>query len=401
LKLYQVVLKDILRRKKRVLYATIGVIIATMTVVGVITIAAAGQARIYSQLEKYGANLSIVPATRSLTSSLGDLNLGTVTVGENYIAQERLPQIRQIADGEIRKAIKVEQEGDIAIIAPELLVQSEIKGVQVIYAGIDPTAERLIKSWWEISEGSYFGAANAPHRQAVIGSQAAAALKLKEGDTIPLNQFGQVTIAGVLGETGSNDDYQIFVPLSALQTAFNKPGLISTINVRALCNACPVEVIATAINQEIPGVRAVAVKQVAASEMGMLDKINKLMLALGAVTLIVGGFGVVNTLMTSVNERIKDIGVMRAVGASRQQIIVAFIYEAVIIGIIGGLLGYAAGTLLAWVAAPLIFEGTSVTFVPFYLPASLGLAILIAIVATLYPALHATRIRVADSFRSL
>jgi putative ABC transport system permease protein len=117
--------------------------------------------------------------------------------------------------------------------------------------------------------------------------------------------------------------------------------------------------------------------------------------------LIVGGFGVVNTLMTSVHERIKDIGIMRAVGASRNQIIKAFIYEAVVIGIIGGLLGYAAGTLLAYVTAPLIFEGTSVSFVPLYLPVSLALAILIAIISTLYPAYHATRIRVADSFRSL
>jgi ABC-type antimicrobial peptide transport system permease subunit len=51
---------------------------------------------------------------------------------------------------------------------------------------------------------------------------------------------------------------------------------------------------------------------VAATEMGMLEKVNKLMIALGAITLLVGGFGVVNTLMTSVHERIKDIGIMRA-----------------------------------------------------------------------------------------
>ncbi len=92
---------------------------------------------------------------------------------------------------------------------------------------------------------------------------------------------------------------------------------------------------------------------------------------------------------------------MRAVGASRNQIIKAFIYEAIIIGVIGGFLGYGAGTLLAALAGPLIFEGTTVGFVPQYLPISLVLAILIAIIATLYPAFHATKIRVADSFRSL
>jgi len=92
---------------------------------------------------------------------------------------------------------------------------------------------------------------------------------------------------------------------------------------------------------------------------------------------------------------------MRAVGASRNQIIKAFIYEAIIIGVLGGILGYGAGTLLAYIAGPLIFEGTVISFVPQYLPISLGLAIFIAVVATLYPAFHATKIRVADSFRSL
>jgi putative ABC transport system permease protein len=396
MKLYQVVLKDILRRKKRVLYATLGVVIATMTVVGVLTIALAGQARITAQLEKYGANLSIVPATRSLNTGLGDLTLGTVTIGENYIAEDKLPLIRQITDGEIKNALKIVDQGNIATIAPQLLVQSEIKGTAVIMVGIDPEQETSIKTWWQIGQGKYFDARD----QAIVGSQAAKLLKLSLGDTLPINQ-SRVTVTGILDETGAADDYQIFVPLPLLQESFNKKGLISSIDIRALCTACPVETIATAINKEISGVRAVAVKQVAASEMGMLEKISKFMLALGGITLIVGGFGVVNTLMTSVHERIKDIGIMRAVGASRNQIIKAFIYEAIVIGLLGGIMGYGAGTLLAYIVGPLIFEGTAITFVPQYFPMSLAMAIIIAMVATLYPAIAATKVRVADSFRSL
>jgi len=117
--------------------------------------------------------------------------------------------------------------------------------------------------------------------------------------------------------------------------------------------------------------------------------------------LAVGLFGVVNTMMGSVSERIKDIGIMRAVGASRNQIIRVFIYEAIIIGIMGGILGYVAGTLLAYVVGPLIFEGINIDFVLKYLPLSLALAIFVAVIATAYPALRATKIRVADSFRSL
>lgn len=396
MKLYQVVLKDIMRRKKRVLYATLGVIIATMTVVGILTIALAGQSRIYSQLEKYGANLSVIPATKSLNTGLGDLTLGTVTVGENYIPEDKLPQIREIADGEIKKALNIDDDSNIAVIAPQLLVQAEVKGASVIMVGIQPEEELSIKTWWQVGAGKYL---DGPE-QALAGSMAAELLNLNIGDEIRLNA-STVTLAGILEETGSPDDYQIFVPLPILQQSFDKVGLISAIDIRALCTACPVEVISDAINQEVSGVRAVAVKQVADTEMGMLDKINKLMLALGGITLLVGGFGVVNTLMTSVHERIKDIGIMRAIGASRNQIIKAFIYEAFVIGVGGGILGYIAGTILAYIVGPLVFEGTTVSMVPQYFPLSIILAIVIAILATLYPAFHATKIRVADSFRSL
>ena len=262
--------------------------------------------------------------------------------------------------------------------------------------GVEPEEERTIKTWWRIQEGEYLNGAE----QALVGAVAAELLELNTGDTIELNGSA-ITVTGILEETGSNEDYQVFVPIETLQKAFNKEGLVSSIDIRALCNACPVEIIADGINQSIPGVRAVAVKQVAAAEMGMMERINKFMLALAGITLAVGCFGVVNTMMTSVHERIKDIGIMRAVGASRNQIIKVFIYEAIIVGIVGGIFGYVAGTLLAYVVGPLIFEGTAITYIPQYLPLSLVLAILIAIIATVYPALSATRIKVADSFRSL
>ncbi|MDD4859954.1 MAG: ABC transporter permease [Dehalococcoidales bacterium] len=396
MKLYQIVLKDIMRRKRRVLYATLGVLIGTMTVIAILTVAQAGQARIYSQLEKYGANLTIVPATRSLNTGLGDLTLGTVTVGENYIPEDKLPEIRRIADGKIKEALKIKDDGEIAAIAPKLYLTGDIKGTSVMLVGFNPDKERSIKTWWEIQSGKFLDGAD----QLLVGSRAAELLKLNIGDAVPVNG-SDLAVTGILGETGSNEDYQIFVPLATLQALFNKQGLISSVDVRALCNACPVEIIADAINGEIPGVRAVAVKQVAATEMGMVEKINNFMLAIAGITLLVGGFGVVNTLMTSIHERTKDIGIMRAVGASRNQIIKALIYEATVLGVAGGVLGYLAGTALAYIVGPLIFEGTQVSIVLTYLPLSLLLAIFIATLATLYPAFHAARIRVADAFRSL
>jgi putative ABC transport system permease protein len=396
MKLYRLVAKDVVHRKKRVLYAAIGVVIGTMTVVGILTIALAGQERITQQLEKYGPNLTVVPAISNLTMKLGDVNLGTLTVGENYISADKIPQMRKIADNEIRMKLGIEDEGNIATVAPKLFINTKIEGASVMVVGIDPGEEAKIKTWWKIREGEYLQKDN----EALVGSVAAELLAISPGKKISIND-SELTVTGIIDETGSNDDYQVFVPIDTLQKAFNKEGLVNSIDIRALCNACPVEIIADALNKDIPGIRAVAVKQVAASEMGMLEKINRFMMALAGITLIVGLFAVVNTMMSSVNERIKDIGIMRAVGASRNQIVKIFIYEAIIIGIIGGILGYIVGTLLAYVIGPLLLEGTAVTYVPQYFPVALALAIFVAVVATVYPAFRATRIRVADSFRSL
>ena len=396
MKLYRIVLKDIVRRKKRVLFAALGVAIGTMTVVGILTIALAGQEKIYNQLEKYGPNLAVMPAINNVDTQLGDLSLGTLAVGENYIPEEKLPEIRQIADGEIKAALGITDEGNIATLAPKLYVNTGVKGTSMMVVGVEPEEEIKIKTWWKIEEGKYIEGSD----QVLVGAVAAKLLALNTGDTVDLNG-NTVTVVGILEETGSNDDYQIFVPLETLQKAYGKEGLVSSIDIRALCNACPVEIIANAINQNITGVRAIAVKQVAEAEMGVLERMNKFMLALGGITLAVGLFGVVNTMMSSVNERIKDIGIMRAVGASRNQIMRVFIYEAIVIGIVGGIFGYVAGTLLAYVIGPIIFAGTDISFVLQYLPLSLALAIFVAIIATVYPALRATRIRVADSFRSL
>jgi len=390
------VLRDVIRRKKSVLFAVVGVIIGTMTVIGIFTIAQAGEARMIDQLEKYGPNLTVIPAISSVDMQLGGLSLGTLSIGENYIAEEKLPQIREIADSEIREVLGLDDEGDIATIAPKLYINTEVNGTSVMVVGVEPQEEIKIKTWWRVSEGEYLEHTD----QALVGAVAAELLGLSNGDRIALNG-ADITVAGILEETGSDEDYQIFVPLETLQKAFDKDGLISSMDIRALCNACPVVMIADDINNSIPGVRAIAVQQVASAEAEMMGRINRFMLALAGITLAVGLFGVGNTMMRSVNERIKDIGIMRAVGASHNQIMKVFIYQAIVIGIVGGVFGYLAGTLLAYALGPVLFGVSAISPVPQYFPLALGVAIGVAVIATVYPAFRAARIKVADSFRSL
>ncbi len=290
----------------------------------------------------------------------------------------------------------IQDQEDIATIAPKLFVATTVNGTSVMAVGFDPQQESAIKTWWDISKGRY------PEQQneALLGDRASSALGVDVGDPISLNDE-ELTVVGVLQETGSQDDYQVFAPLGTVQKAFGKEGSISSVDVRALCSACPVETIADSINKSIPGVRAVAVQQIAESEMNLVMKVNRFMLALAAITLVVGVFAVVSTMMSSVHERTKDIGIMKAVGASRGQIVRMFVYEAVAVGLIGGIMGYVAGTLLSYVLGPLIFDGLPMSYAPQYLLPALGLAIAVAIVASVYPAFRASQVRVAESLRAL
>lgn len=397
MKLYQVTAKDTFRRKRRALYTALGVAIGVAAVIAVLTVAYAGEKKIFSELDKYGPNLMVTPAISDMDMRLGDMSLGiNLAIGENFIDQDKIPEIRRITDGAIKAALGLESDENIATIAPKLYVNTEIDGTPVMVVGIDPREELLIKTWWRIASGDF------PEQptEALLGARASSVLGLGLGDPVPINGE-EMRVAGVLKETGSNDDYQIFLPLSTVQAAFGKEGQISHLDIRALCSACPVVDIVDMINNEMAGVRAIAVQQIAETELGVMSKINRFMLVLAGITLAVGTFGVINTMMSSVYERIKDIGIMKAIGASRRQIIKMFLYEALVVGLIGGVFGYGAGTLLSYVIGPLIFDDLVVSYVLKYLPAALGLAVFVSAIASVYPAYRASKISVADSLRSL
>jgi putative ABC transport system permease protein len=327
--------------------------------------------------------------------SMGSLDLGAVVVGENYISEGVLQDIQRIADEAIRREMGLTDEGTIATVAPRLYIPARLEGSAVTLAGIKPMEERLIRSWWELTEGRHLGDGD----EILAGAFAAAALNLETGDSLEI-EGRRFTIVGTLKESGSNDDYLLFAPLSTVQDVYGSEGRVSTIDVRALCTSCPVEMIADSINGAVPGIHAVAVRQVAEAEMRVQERLRTMMLSLAAVTLAVGLFGVANALSAMVTERTKDIGIMRAVGASRAQIVRVLLYEAVVLGLFGGVAGYLGGLALAAVIGPVVFDGMTVMPVAGHLPLAMILAVAVALIAALRPSLVAAGTRVADTLRS-
>jgi len=390
-----IVLKDMARRKRRVAHSVLGVSIGIMTVIAMLTVARAGESLLRGEMERYGPNLTVVPATARLDVELGGLTMGSVTVGETMIDEAVLPHIQQVADDLIRHDMGIADPGPIAIVAPRLYLPASLDGRNVTVVGVTPDQEKAIRVWWGFSDGGYMDGPDS----LVAGSVAARSLGLSSGRTVSLSGH-DFTVAGVLSDSGSNDDYLLFVPLTTLQAAAGKEGQVSTVDVRALCTGCPVEKIADALSSNIAGIHASAVRQVAEAELGMWHSMRSIVLLLASVTLLVGLFGVMNSMSAMVLERRKDIGIMRAVGASRRQIVSMFLYEAAALGVLGGIAGYLAGMVLALVVGPLVLGGVAVTPVFSFVPLAVGLAGAISMLAALHPALDAARMRVADAVRT-
>ena len=122
-----------------------------------------------------------------------------------------------------------------------------------------------------------------------------------------------------------------------------------------------------------------------------------LLTAMAAVSLIVGGIGIMNVMLVSVTERTREIGVRMAVGARGRDIVTQFLSEAVLLSASGGLLGVAVGVLAVPLAAALN-KGVAV-LAPQSIPLGLGVALLVGVVFGLYPAIRAARLDPIEALR--
>jgi putative ABC transport system permease protein len=106
-------------------------------------------------------------------------------------------------------------------------------------------------------------------------------------------------------------------------------------------------------------------------------------------------------VMGSIHTRIREVGLLKVVGASRWQLLRLFLYEAVIIGAIGGVVGYLAGHALARVVGPWLVSGAVIEPQWYYPVLAVVAATLASVLASLYPAWYVARIRAAEAFRAL
>lgn len=393
MRLHTLVLKDISRRKTKLGLAVLSVVVAAAAIVAVITTFSAATQGLYEESNKFGANIIVKPEVKTIPLVAGSTSIGSLSTGENYIEES-----------EISKIHTIKNNANLAVVAPRLYGIAELGNSSVIVMGVDPDKEKELKSWWNI-QGHWMAAGTSDPKktEVIVGSDIASPLGLKEGSPITLSQ-GNISIsaqvAGIIERTGGNEDGYIILPLAASQYLLSKEGKVSSLEVRALCNNCPVEEMSKQIEEVFPGLEARPMSQIVKNEMAVVEHTQSSAMAVSIITLLVSTLTVASTMLASVNEKLKEIGIMRAVGASNTQIVSMLFFEGAIIGLVGGVIGFAIGIIASAFAAPLL---VSVTPQPMWgiLPIVAGICALTGMVASLIPAKRALGVDPAEVLRSV
>jgi putative ABC transport system permease protein len=131
----------------------------------------------------------------------------------------------------------------------------------------------------------------------------------------------------------------------------------------------------------------------------VLDVLSFAVAALGSISLLVGAVGIFTIMTIAVRERTSEIGLLRALGAERDEVLAVFLVEAVVLSVLGGLAGLAFGAGVAWLLGETVRQ-LPVSFSPLFMGLSLGLSVVIGLVAGILPALNAANLDPVDALRA-
>lgn len=383
MRLTDISLNNLKRRKSKMLFLVLGLLIGVATVVTLVSVTQTMHTDIQNKIDQFGANIVVTPKADDLALSYGGVTVSNATYDVKELHTDDAARIKLIP-----------LRANIANVAPKLVGAVDVGGSKVLLVGVDFPSELRLKKWWEI-----VGQEPAAPDEVLLGYNAASRLAAMPGNTITINGR-PFQVAGTLKELGSSEDGAIFADLGAAQQVLGKPGAVSLIEVSALCKACPVEDIVQQISMELPDARVSALAQAVKSRQQTVDQLTSFSLAISLVVLLIGGLVVLTTMMSAVNERTREIGIFRAIGFRRTHIARVILFEALLVSLMGGVLGWFLGMLASMVLAPRVAQLSSgVEWNPLLALGAVALAVSIGLAGSIYPAIRAANLDPAEALR--
>jgi putative ABC transport system permease protein len=374
-------------RRLRASLSALGIAIGVAAIVAVLGLSASSQAGLLAEIDRLGTNLL------------------TVTTGQSFFGDvAELPLAAPAMIARIGPVLEVSETGSTsaAVYRSPLIpsVNTNALSVQAASLRLLPTVGATVAT------GRYLNAATAREPVAVLGAVAAQRLgidRIFPGERIWLG--GQwFYVAGILTPAGlaPEIDTSVLVGFAAAARYLGFDGHATTVYVRAETSQVEAvqSVLAATANPQAPN--EVNVSQPSATLVARAaaqGALNGLFLGLGAVSLLVGAVGVANIMVISVLERRSEIGLRRALGATKGHIRTQFLAEAVLLSLVGGLAGVAAGSLATAVYATTKHWAVVVPAVAW--AGGFGAALAIGAIAGLLPALRAARLAPTDALRTV
>lgn len=322
-------------RKIRSWLTMLGIIIGIAAIIGLITLSRSMNAAVEEQFEKMG-----ISAIRIIPGGLHGPPIGSI--GLSLDMREKIEEVKGI-------------EYVNPILFDYATVEFNKEKEQAIIFSYDTTLNEkgFLDLDLQLLEGRFFGA---DEKGAVIlGYDIAKTLferKIQEKNTFVINDK-KFKVVGIFKETGTNIDDRVYMAFDDAQILFNKYGIANVFVVQTTEGADTVKV-AKKINEKLLKSMQeeefqVFTPQQLLKEIGAMMGIIQIVLAsIASISLVVGAIGIMNSMFTAVLERTREIGVMKAIGAAKKDILLLFIIEAGFLGLIGGVIGTVLGTLFAY-----------------------------------------------------
>ncbi|MBW2297891.1 MAG: ABC transporter permease [Deltaproteobacteria bacterium] len=385
MKLYNISINNLKRRKGKMLFLVMGLVIGIATIVTLVSITESMSRDIEERLDRFGANIVMMPRSEGLSLAYGGISVG----GVNY-------QTTEFLETEIARIHSIKNSKNLGIVAPKVLGAWELQGKKVLLMGADLEAELAMKTWWQF-EGMPSGKTD----ELIIGSEVAKTFDLNIGDTIELGGQG-FHIASILHPTGGQEDEIIIGDLHTIQRILGKEGRVSLVEISAFCRGCPISEITLQIAEKFPQAKVTALKQAVMAKMQSIDLIKSFSYGVAILVILIGSLLVFVSMMGSVNERTREIGIFRAIGFRQGHVMQIILLEAMAVGLIGGATGFLVGNGVAWAALPFVIQKGTFAGVNAYLGGgSILLAVALSLLASLYPAIKASRLDPSTALRAL